>query len=504
MSATGSVGTVSKLATGASLLTGTVLTLTDAVKGFKKSSEWFENDNFGSKISSAIGSALGGTGKGIGQEGATIGGVAKNIGGNALKGGTLGFAIAGPLGAAIGAGIGAVAGGIGGERIAKGFRKIGELGGKAIKTGLELNPITNIIGKQFDAVKNNFKETTGELSEIWSDNDKNLIQKFGATFGTIKQGLSNTGKEIFKSIGNGVEDSIIGKGYNSLKKFGKGVKNFIENPFKSVNKVLEKSEKLINAFLHPIETAKNGIKNIKSKVNNIAENNDKKKDKENYKNQSSGSHASGLNYVPYDGYLAKLHKGETIFNEKASKQIQNLLGIYGTTVSDKTSLIKNNIFDQIGTITNKIKNNSKRNESQSKEQNDSFRRLSESILTDYQLKFSNLDKSDRDNKMSDTINELKNSKESLNEARSEVPSDYNNFKTSDNSNMFDREKNNNMFDTSSLESAIYAIGDKIVKAIENNSTPKSSNNSIINKKTGTVNVRFNSENEGSLAPTLLG
>lgn len=36
---------------------------------------------------------------------------------------------------------------------------------------------------------------------------------------------------------------------------------------------------------------------------------------------SDGSHASGLNYVPYDGYKATLHRGETILNAENSKSM---------------------------------------------------------------------------------------------------------------------------------------------------------------------------------------
>lgn len=39
----------------------------------------------------------------------------------------------------------------------------------------------------------------------------------------------------------------------------------------------------------------------------------------------SGSHAGGLDYVPYDGYLAELHKGETVLTAQEARTLRSLL-----------------------------------------------------------------------------------------------------------------------------------------------------------------------------------
>jgi hypothetical protein len=49
----------------------------------------------------------------------------------------------------------------------------------------------------------------------------------------------------------------------------------------------------------------------------------------------SGSHKSGLDYVPYDGYIAQLHKGEAVLtaNENANRNSSgnsNVFNFYGT------------------------------------------------------------------------------------------------------------------------------------------------------------------------------
>ena len=48
----------------------------------------------------------------------------------------------------------------------------------------------------------------------------------------------------------------------------------------------------------------------------------------------SGSHAAGLPYVPYDGYVAELHKGETVMN---AGQSQNMVEDIVNGIRDKVS-----------------------------------------------------------------------------------------------------------------------------------------------------------------------
>lgn len=61
--------------------------------------------------------------------------------------------------------------------------------------------------------------------------------------------------------------------------------------------------------------------------------------------RSDGSHASGLPYVPYDGYRATLHKGETILNAANSKSmvediVNGLAGVLGGGGSGQAVVVK--------------------------------------------------------------------------------------------------------------------------------------------------------------------
>ena len=46
-----------------------------------------------------------------------------------------------------------------------------------------------------------------------------------------------------------------------------------------------------------------------------------------------GSHASGLDYVPFDGYIAELHRGEMVLNAAAADALRQGAGGGGTVVN---------------------------------------------------------------------------------------------------------------------------------------------------------------------------
>jgi len=51
--------------------------------------------------------------------------------------------------------------------------------------------------------------------------------------------------------------------------------------------------------------------------------------KSNDEMQADGSHASGLNYVPYDGYVAELHRGESVMNAGAMDRLMEKIDQIG-------------------------------------------------------------------------------------------------------------------------------------------------------------------------------
>lgn len=459
-------GAGSKLAKNLSILGVAV----DAGIGAFKSKKWLgKNATTGDKVKSAFGGAIGGS-EGLGNT--SIGSALLNAGGNAFKWGAIGTAIGGPIGTAVGATAGAVTGLIGGDRIAKVADKI---------------PALNIAGKHIDTLKTNLLEFKGEVSDIWKDDNMNLGQKMLSTVKTASKDYGKTVKDWIYDFKEGYEDSIVGDGLKSLNKLkSNAIETFSDigsNASKKLSSVSKKASKSIDSLcksavsslksssekkLKQLKKIGNGINSIFKSVGKAASKvADSAKDlmskateKTSAKTTSRGSHASGLNSVPYDGYKATLHKGETVFNRNASEAIHSLLGINGTSVYSK--------FDN---PYKKLPNSDIISHSITKN-NDLLKTIAMSKPVDHYESSSKVAKAYEgilDKKLNDTV--AKTSE--LSTDNTGTYSDY--------------------LDTSNLEKAIYAVGDRIVSAI--NKSSKHHKNNLLNKSNGTVNVNFNKNAE---------
>ena len=434
------IGSIASKASGPLTALGFVI---DGFQGFGKSEDWYGDNSAGSKAKSTLGAIAGGSGPGVGQ--GSVGSVALNAGSNALKWGSVGGMVGGPLGLAIGAGAGLVTGLVGGERMGDFFGGIGNF--------IKKTPQIQFLGKEFKTLKDNISSLGRELKDVWTDDNLNFGEKIGASFGTAKASIEDTFKDTFSNIKEAFDNSflpdmvdglksfgskaldILGGAKDKVVEFGKGVKDefnkFTDNP---IDYVKEKGKGALDALgdfgkgaLDKLGDAKDGFINFFKNMGK-ASSDAEKKAKEKDKKESKGSHASGLNYVPYDGYQAILHKGETVFNRTASNIISQFMGLTGTSNSVNTSAI-NNIVKTL------IKNDPK-----------SYATTASEV--------------DTNNKLAKVSEELLNKDSAIQQT----------------------------FDTTNLEKAIYAIGDRIVSAITNQS--KNNNTSIVDRSSGTVNVRF--------------
>jgi hypothetical protein len=73
-----------------------------------------------------------------------------------------------------------------------------------------------------------------------------------------------------------------------------------------------------------------------------------------YTNQSAdGSHANGLNYVPFDGYRAILHQGESVLTRQEANAWRSGGGI-GSAVRDAMSGIQFNVVLDSGVLVGQL------------------------------------------------------------------------------------------------------------------------------------------------------
>lgn len=110
---------------------------------------------------------------------------------------------------------------------------------------------------------------------------KGLFENLVGSVVSFKDMMFNAGRELFTSLFEGVKSV-----WENLKSWLSGIMSTVSD---MVSKVTEP------------------IKNIYNKVTGFF----------------NGSHANGLDYVPFDGYVAQLHKGERVLTKEESKEYGN-------------------------------------------------------------------------------------------------------------------------------------------------------------------------------------
>ena len=150
--------------------------------------------------------------------------------------------------------------------------------------------ITNIINWGSQTVSNgrqaasNFLQTVISFfqqlpSRIW-----NIIKQIPGKIKSIGSELLNAGKEIFNKLWDGIKsvgDSILGW----VGDFADSVKSFVSG--------------IVDGF----KSIVSGASEARSAARSV-----------------DGSHANGLAYVPFDGYVAELHKGERVLTADENKE----------------------------------------------------------------------------------------------------------------------------------------------------------------------------------------
>lgn len=297
---TGKSGLTSVLSsTGAKVLGGVggaIMTVKDAVGGYKKADQWFEKDNngqpatTGQKVSSVIGGALGGTGPGVFDEGASTGDKVKNVLGGAAKGAMIGTMF-GPIGTAVGGLVGAGLSALGGEKISKGLSKLGE----GIKDTAD-----NVLSAFGDFI--NF--LTG-IPEKLVKGLKWGIDSFMTATQNMFSALLNIPIFIANSaIGlvNGIKNSLKSFAVNIADKIGQG--NNVASWFPEDMPTLEYS-----------------------KMQSMPD---------------ISSYATGTDYIKANGQFAYLHEGEAVLTKSAATLLRTQTSENISTASGVTSALEAN------------------------------------------------------------------------------------------------------------------------------------------------------------------
>lgn len=319
---TGKSGLTSVLSsTGAKVLGGVggaIMTVKDAVGGYKKADQWFEKDNngqpatTGQKVSSVIGGALGGTGPGVFDEGASTGDKVKNVLGGAAKGAMIGTMF-GPIGTAVGGLVGAGLSALGGEKISKGLSKLGE----------------------------GIKDTASKVGSFVSDRWKDMKEGFGKLADNVSSAFGN-----FLNFLSGIPEKLV-------KGLKWGIDSFmtaIQNMFSAL---LNIPIFIANSAIGLVNGIKNSLKsfavNIADKIgqgNNVASWFPEDMPTLEYSKMQSmpdiSSYATGTDYIKANGQFAYLHEGEAVLTKSAATLLRTQTSENISTASGVTSALEAN------------------------------------------------------------------------------------------------------------------------------------------------------------------
>lgn len=313
-----------------------------AYEGADKAKDWLGDDSAGSKVAAGIGGALGGTGPGLLDEGSATD-KAINIAEGAMKGAMIGSIIPG-VGTAVGAVVGGTLSAVGGENIAKFASGLGT----TISDGW--NSFTEWGGNAIDSIGTKFNDTWDSVGQWGSSTWDSLSTSAGKVSDSIRQGMHNAWESIstfisdkVKSLGevmNSTWDSTINFFSGIFQGFFDGIKSkfaWIIDPIRKVYDKITGNGKKPGTPGTPgipreksiFDKAKDAIKDttvgklateavdaVGSLFGGDKSTNPATPTESGTPNsiKPDGSHAHGLNYVPFDGYLAELHKGEAVLN----------------------------------------------------------------------------------------------------------------------------------------------------------------------------------------------
>ena len=166
--------------------------------------------------------------------------------------------------------------------------------------------LKSAVTTKFNDMKDKAKEKAKELYEGVKSKFEEAKASGQSNFEAMRTAVVGQMKETVTNVGNKLNDMV--KKFTGIDLKGTG-KNII-NGFK---------DGLTSAWQSVTSWASGAVNSLKNTISGAV----------NWvKNKVSGSHRTGLTEVPYDGYIAELHKGEQVLTAAEANQYEKMMNWY--------------------------------------------------------------------------------------------------------------------------------------------------------------------------------
>lgn len=198
-----------------------------------------------------------------------------------------------------------------------------------------LSTLYSWISDNMPVIQETFKKVFGTaksvISEVWKFIDDNLMPIFKAVFESVGDKFPKIQK-IFSDVFGVAKDVV-----SVLWDVFKGFWEFIEPTFPLIGSIIETAFDIVIGVVESVTTTFRTLVGwIKDAVDWIKRFNSTEMEEKttgssgsfggiskSVKQYIDGSHASGLAYVPRDGYVAELHRGEGVLTEKENTEYRS-------------------------------------------------------------------------------------------------------------------------------------------------------------------------------------
>lgn len=210
----------------------------------------------------------------------------------------------------------------------------------------KFNDLLQHIKEHFQQVFAKIREFGEKFVEAWRNAFKNVQNGIASVFNHIRNGFLEFGRNVFgvaRQVGQKFIEGLLGTGRSIKEFFSKFIQDAVRGLLSALKAFKETGRLLMENLWKGIKDKWNDIKKLLEELwNSFLEGNlfstifEKIKNaitgkNSNVKSAINGSHAGGLAYVPFNGYIAELHRGERVLTAEENQRYSS--GGDGTTIN---------------------------------------------------------------------------------------------------------------------------------------------------------------------------